>query len=129
MTLNELLKNARDARIHSYSPYSKFQVGAAVLADDGKVYVGTNIENASYGLSICAERSAIFNAISAGNKKIVSIAVSCPQSSHTNSMMPCGACLQVISEFSTDDTTVSVEAIGNFKITDLLRYPFRISDK
>ena len=127
MDADELLRKARSAKKNSYSPYSKFQVGAAVLAADGTVYLGTNIENASYGLSICAERAAIFNAISAGNTKIKALAVSCPRSSNTNSMMPCGACLQVISEFSTDETTIVIDNVGDFNISDLLHTPFRLS--
>lgn len=126
MNFTELLNKARIAKNNSYSPYSKFKVGAAVLANDGKVYLGTNIENASYGLSICAERVAIFNAISAGNEKIEAVAVSCPHASDTNSMMPCGACLQVITEFSTIDTTIVVDHVGNFKISELMSIPFHL---
>ena len=123
----QLLSEARAAKENSYSPYSNFKVGASVLADDGTVYTGTNIENASYGLSICAERVAIFNAISAGSRKIYSIAVSCPESDSESAMMPCGACLQVMSEFSTEKTTVLIDNVGEFKLSDLLKKPFKLT--
>ena len=121
-----LLEKARTAKTNSYSPYSKFSVGAAVIAEDGEIYCGTNVENASYGLSLCAERVAIFNAISSGNKEILAIAVTCPESPKESSLMPCGACLQVIHEFSSTNTTIIVDHVGEFKLTELLTKPFNI---
>lgn len=99
--LSELLDAARRAAEHSYSPYSHFRVGAAVLCEDGTVITGTNVENRSYGLTNCAERSAIFTAVSAGKKEFRAIAVSTPDSEQA--VAPCGACRQVISEFAWED--------------------------
>jgi len=93
----ELLTLARGAAKHSYSPYSKFPVGAALLCDDGTVVTGTNIENRSFGLTNCAERSAIFTALSMGKRSFTAIAVSCPEAEAAVS--PCGGCRQVLSEF------------------------------
>jgi cytidine deaminase len=124
-----LLKKARAAKCNSYSPYSKFSVGAAVITQDGKVFCGTNVENASYGLSLCAERVAIFNAISSGSKEILAIAVTCPESHKESSLMPCGACLQVIAEFSSTKTTIIIDHVGEFKLTELLTKPFNIKSE
>lgn len=127
MKNDELIIQARDAKDFSYSPYSNFPVGAAVEMDSGKVFTGTNIENASYGLTICAERVAIFNAISQGESRIKRIAVSCPPTEGSaNSLMPCGACRQVIAEFSTPATIITVDGVGEFKINDLLPQAFEI---
>jgi len=92
----QLLQIAKDFSKNSYSPYSKFKVGAAVLCEDGKVFGGTNIENVSYGLSMCAERIALFSAIANGAKKIKAVAIYTSKGNTT----PCGACRQVIVEFS-----------------------------
>lgn len=101
MDSTELFKLATTAANASYSPYSKFRVGAALLCDDGSVVTGANVENRSYGLAICAERSAIVSAIAQGKKGFTSIAVSCPDASYPVS--PCGACRQFISEFVEPD--------------------------
>lgn len=93
----ELFRLATQAAEKSYSPYSKFRVGAALLCDDGSVVIGANIENRSYGLTICAERSAIVSALAQGKKCFAALAISCPDASYPVS--PCGACRQVISEF------------------------------
>ena len=95
-TVRRLEKAARAAARASYSPYSKFRVGTAVLAGSGKIYVGCNVENASYGLCNCAERTAIFTAASAGERKLQAVVVYTPTPTPT---MPCGACRQVINEF------------------------------
>jgi cytidine deaminase len=95
----ELVDAARDVMKFSYSPYSEFKVGAAVLGDDGEIYTGTNVENASYGLAICAERAAVLKAVSNGVKSISACAVT------TNTSVPaapCGACRQVLLEFGPD---------------------------
>lgn len=92
----KLEKAARLAAEASYSPYSRFRVGAAVLAGSGKVYRGCNVENASYGLCLCAERTALFSAISSGERSIQAVAVYTPTPKPT---APCGACRQVIQEF------------------------------
>lgn len=104
-TLRRLEKAARTAARAAYAPYSKFTVGAAVLAASGKIYAGCNVENASYGLCNCAERTAIFTAAAAGERKLRAVAVFTPTPQPT---MPCGACRQVINEFGSDATVVSV---------------------
>jgi cytidine deaminase len=100
----ELLRLAREVREHAYAPYSKFKVGAAVLGASGRVYVGCNVENSSYGLTICAERNAIGNAVANGEERIVACAIAagkrpCP---------PCGMCRQVLAEFGGPDMPVAM---------------------
>jgi len=104
-TLRRLEKLARSAAKSSYSPYSQFTVGAAVLAGSGKTYAGTNVENASFGLCNCAERTAIFSAVAAGERKIKCIVVYTPTPTATP---PCGACRQVINEFGPQARVVSI---------------------
>jgi cytidine deaminase len=95
-TRDELLAAAKAARVRANAPYSLFQVGAAVETDDGSIVTGCNVENASYGLGICAERVALTSAVAAGHKKIRAIAVAGPDGVVT---APCGACRQFIAEF------------------------------
>ncbi len=96
----EQLVNAACAeRKNSYSPYSRFRVGAALLSKTGKTYLGTNVENASFGLSICAERSAVFSAVSAGEQEFAAIAICADGPKPT---APCGACRQVLLEFGPE---------------------------
>jgi cytidine deaminase len=95
--LDSLVEAAKKARSHAYSPYSGVKIGAAVLTADGKIYSGANVENSSYGLSCCAERTAIFEAVSEGARKIVAIAVFGKSEGFTR---PCGACRQVMVEFN-----------------------------
>ena len=95
MAPEELLQLAIQARKHSYAPYSNFQVGAALLAYDGSTFTGCNVENASFGLTNCAERTAVFKAVSQGIKKFSAIAIITD-----NGSAPCGACRQVLNEFS-----------------------------
>lgn len=103
MTNEELVAAARDARERAYAPYSKFKVGAAVLTEDGSVFTGCNVENASYGLTICAERVAATSAVAAGHQKFARIALSL-----SGGGTPCGACRQVLAEFC-DDTPVLID--------------------
>jgi cytidine deaminase len=103
--MSELLERARRAAEASYSPYSHFPVGAALLCKDGTVFTGTNVENRSYGLTNCAERSAVFSALSAGRSDFEAIAVSTPLSDVA--VAPCGACRQVLSEFAPPDLPVT----------------------
>ncbi|MGY0372399.1 cytidine deaminase [Clostridium sp. JNZ J1-5] len=103
MEYKDLIREALRYRENAYVPYSNFKVGAAVLMDDGKIYGGCNVENASYGATNCAERTAIFRAIAEGNKKLKAIAVVGDLSTHTS---PCGICRQVISEFADKDTDI-----------------------
>ena len=102
---NELLARARPPRKHAYAPYSEFPVGAAVLAADGSIHTGCNVENASYGLTICAERAAVSAAVSAGHRQIVAVAVSAPKVSRTT---PCGACRQFLNEFRPATTDMAI---------------------
>src|SRR3954469_5639613 len=104
-TLRRLEKAARTAAKASYSPYSKFRVGTAVLAGSGKIYSGCNVENASYGLCNCAERTAIFTAATAGERKLQAVVVYTPPPTPT---MPCGACRQVINEFGAQAVVISI---------------------
>ncbi|MGI5911829.1 MAG: cytidine deaminase [Syntrophomonadaceae bacterium] len=97
MIITELINKAREARQLAYAPYSGFQVGAALLGKSGIIYTGANVENASYGLTTCAERIAVFKAVTSGEKEFVSIALS---GSGKGYLFPCGACLQVLAEFS-----------------------------
>lgn len=103
MDYRNLAKIAIDARENAYVPYSKFKVGAAVLTEDGSIYTGCNIENASYGATNCAERTAIFKAVSEGHKRIKAIAIVGDMSTNT---YPCGICRQVIVEFATKDIDI-----------------------
>ena len=124
--MDKLIAEAKMAREKAYAPYSNFKVGAAVLTIDGKIFIGCNVENSSYGLSICAERAAIFNAVSSGYKKFTKIAVvtdSEPPSS------PCGACRQVIFEFGDDIEVIMANLKGDIKImkiNELLKDGFRL---
>lgn len=97
--LRRLEKTARSAASRAYAPYSEFPVGAAVLGSTGRVYAGCNVENASYGLCTCAERSAVFAAVAAGERTIRAVAVYTPTMLPT---APCGACRQVIHEFGRE---------------------------
>jgi len=102
-TKEKLVQAALEAQKQAYAPYSKFKVGAAVLAEDGIIYKGANIENAAYPSTICAERSAIVTAISAGNRKVNAIAVVT-----RNAGSPCGACRQVMREFGGVDLPILI---------------------
>jgi cytidine deaminase len=124
----ELLEAARRASRAAYCPYSNFHVGAAVRAG-GRIFVGANVENASYGLTICAERNAAFAAVLAGATPIEAVAVSCvdaPDDADPESLMPCGACRQVLSEFAPPETPVAVDRVGIFRLSDLLPRAFRL---
>lgn len=97
MTLDELFQIARQAAAAAYAPYSRFRVGAALLGADGAVYTGCNVENRSFGLTICAERSAVVQGVSRGCRSFTALAISTPDSPVP--VGPCGACRQVLSEF------------------------------
>lgn len=95
----ELIEAAKAVRENAYAPFSKFKVGAALETDDGQIIVGSNVESASYGLTVCAERVAVWNAISQGKRKIIKIAVVADTQDLTP---PCGVCRQIIWEFGGD---------------------------
>ena len=96
---DELVRLALEVQARAYAPYSKFHVGSAVRAADGRIFTGANVENASYGLCVCAERSAIVAAISAGARELVEIAVA---TSTSPPVAPCGLCRQMLAEFASD---------------------------
>ncbi len=125
MDENTLIERAKAALSHSYSPYSGLRVGAAVLTSSGEIFTGTNVENASYGLTICAERVAIFGAVAAGHTSVEAIAI---VSDSRKRFMPCGACLQVMSEFGVKKVIVATVS-GNpetYRLDELLPKPFRL---
>ena len=109
MNKKELLSEAKKAAENSYSPYSKFRVGAALLCENGEIIHGANIENRSFGLTNCAERSAIYTALSKGINTFKALAIYCPDADYAVS--PCGACRQVISEFT--DSSFPIYFSGN----------------
>lgn len=114
----ELMNNAKDAAKNSYSPFSRFAVGAAVITSSGKIYKGCNVENSSFGLTNCAERTAIFKAVSEGEREILAVAIYSP---NTDSCYPCGACRQVLYEFQGDEYEIDVvtENLGALEIQKL----------
>lgn len=113
----ELLARARAARRHAYAPYSSFPVGAALLTSDGRIFVGVNVENASYGLTTCAERAAVACAISAGAREYLAIAVAGPQDELA--CPPCGSCRQILHEFAPNLVVVTAREHGEAEITPL----------
>lgn len=114
----ELMNNAKEAAKNSYSPFSRFAVGAAVITSSGKIYRGCNVENSSFGLTNCAERTAIFKAVSEGERGILAVAIYSP---NTDSCYPCGACRQVLYEFQTDEYEIDVvtENLGALEVQKL----------
>jgi len=112
----ELVGAARQARDAAYARYSQFHVGAAVRSRSGRIFTGCNIENASYGLSMCAERVAIFNAVSAGEREIAEIAVLTDASQPSP---PCGACRQVLYEFGKTAKVILANLVGSTIVSDI----------
>jgi|ERR1700736_190914 len=127
ITADELLRHARAAAVRAYCRYSEFPVGAAVADAAGKIFLGCNVENASYGLTVCAERVAIFNAVANGSRP-VALAVSCSKgdAAMPSTLMPCGACRQVMTEFLPDDAAISVDGVRTFRLVELLPEAFRL---
>lgn len=122
-----LIEKARQVATHAYAPYSHFRVGAAVVDANGAIYTGCNVENASYGLTVCAERNAIFTAVAAGaTRPLVAMAVSCIDAEEAG-CSPCGACRQVIAEHLRPDGQVQVEGLGTFAVAELLPHSFRLA--
>ena len=126
ITDTELAAKAAEAMLHSYSPYSHYAVGACLLCDDGSIYTGCNVENASYGASMCAERTAVFKAVSEGHRVFTAIAIA----AHGSMPWPCGICRQVLYEFSPD-MRVIVTSDGEIQealLSDLLVHGFGPAD-
>ena len=120
--LATLARKAIDASQRAYAPYSKFKVGAALLAEDGRVFTGCNVENASYGLTNCAERTAVFKAVSEGATRFAAIAIA---GGVGDVAMPCGACRQVLAEFCPPDAPVRCVSLDgsivkDFTVSELL---------
>ncbi len=113
------------AKENAYAPYSGFKVGAAALTQDGIVYTGCNVENASYGATICAERTAIVKAVSEGKKNIVKMAIA---SDNMDPTYPCGICRQVISEFMPEGEIIVANGknISIYKVSELMPYAFKL---
>ncbi len=124
--LEELVAAARDASTRAYSPYSRFKVGAALRTSDGRVFTGCNVENASYGLTVCAERNAIFGAVGAGARSVLTLVVYTPTETPVT---PCGACRQVLAEFGPAAEVVCACAGSqrlSFRASELLPHGFRL---
>ncbi len=129
MSREKLISMARETQKYSYSPYSSFRVGAALLTAKGNIYTGVNVENASYGLTICAERAAIYAAVAAGEKDFTALAVAGDQEGYT---YPCGACLQVMAEFSPHLRILVAGKKNNYKeyqLSDLLPQIFSLGSQ
>jgi len=114
--LDELILHAKAAYEQAYVPYSHYPVGSAALFSSGKIYSGCNVENASYGLTICAERNTIFQAIARGERVLKGIAIAVPSDVFPS---PCGACRQVIREFALDCPVVLINGQGQMRWTSL----------
>jgi cytidine deaminase len=129
MAMNDekLIAAAREAATRASAPYSHFPVGAAVLTASGRMIPGCNIESASYGLTICAERVALFTTIASGEHP-VEIAVTCPKGDpgEPASLTPCGACRQVMLDQMGPEARVHIDGVGRFSVGDLLPHGFRL---
>lgn len=129
ITQQQLLKTAVAARRRAYAPYSHFSVGAALLTREGRIFQGCNVENASYGLTLCAERAALAGAVAAGHRHFTALAI---VSGGPAAPVPCGACLQVLAEFCRRDFIIVTAAARNpahpvvLTFKDLLPKVFRL---
>lgn len=122
MPIDRLVAAASAAQAQAYAPYSRFAVGAALLTHSGRVYVGCNVENASYGLGICAERNAVAHAVACGDRSFQAIAVVTE-----NGATPCGACRQVLAEFNPQLLVIVADTAGNrrqYRLSELLPAAF-----
>ena len=125
MNDRDLLRIAKEASLNAYAPYSGFPVGAALECEDGTVYTGCNVENAAYGDTICAERTAVVKAISEGRRSFTRIAIYGEGQSYC---MPCGSCRQVLAEFSPEMEVLCSKAGGSYvsyPLTRLMPYTFK----
>lgn len=126
MNIEALIEQAKQAREGAYAPYSQFAVGAALLTRSGRVFTGANVENASYGLTVCAERVAVFKAVAAGEREFAAIAIA-----SSNGASPCGACRQVLAEFGLDMLVISVDMddrVRQWRLEELLPASFGPQD-
>ena len=127
MTSDELVDVARAAAEASYSPYSRFRVGAVVVGEDGEMFTGANVENAAYPASSCAEATAISTAVSQGVRKISTVAVACIDAKDVDGAYPCGHCRQIMSEFGVEKVIVSAgdgSAVREHTLDHLLPHQF-----
>ncbi len=128
MTREELMSKAKEAMQNAYSPYSGYKVGAALLCKDGTVYTGCNIENASYSATNCAERTAIFKAVSEGKTQFEAIAICGGKDGEiTGAFPPCGVCRQVMREFCDDEFAIhlaTIDGVGSYTLKELLPLSF-----
>lgn len=118
----DLLKKARAARENAYAPYSHFRVGAALLAESGRIYIGCNVENASLGATVCAERNALGAAVAAGERKFTAVCIA----ADGDGVTPCGICRQALCEFSPDMAVLCATADGctTYSLRELLPHAF-----
>lgn len=126
ITDKDLVQSAKNVLQNSYSPYSKFKVGAALLAESGKIYTGVNIENATFGATVCAERAAFYNAVSSGERAFDKIAI---VSDSDEFCYPCGICRQVMGEFCNDDFEIilsSKDELRSYTLSELLPLSFKL---
>ena len=124
--IKKLIQTAKTASKHSYSPYSNFPVGAALLTEEGEIFTGTNVENCSYGLTVCAERIAIFKAVTEGYRNFRALAVVIPEDS-PGYPSPCGSCRQVMAEFNLKMPVIMAKSEDDYQIAtveELLPWAF-----
>jgi len=127
----DLVALAAKAARQAYAPYSGFRVGAAVRGEHG-IYLGTNVENASYGLALCAERAALAAAVAAGDRRINAIGIACidaPNDAGAEQRLPCGACRQWLAELAPDAMVATLGVAHDYRVPELLPFAFALEDK
>jgi len=133
MNIENLIQKAIEAKKNAYAPYSGFKVGAALLTEDEKVYTGCNIENSSFGVTNCAERTAFFKALSEGEKNFKQIAIVCGYDDKNEYCTACGVCLQVMAEFCPENfeiiTAKNIKEYKVYKLNQLLPYAFNLKQR
>lgn len=125
---DRLVQASLDVRAHAYAPYSEFRVGAALLTADGTIFTGCNVENVTYGMTTCAEQTAVLKAVSEGHRRFVRIAVCTDKSPPAT---PCGLCRQMLAEFCDDIGIILVNTAGDreyTRLSDIFPHPFRPRD-
>jgi len=128
MNWSELLQAAKTVRERAYCPFSNFQVGSAILTEDGDVFIGCNVENRTFGLTVCAERVAVQSAVAQGHRKLAAVVV---MTDTEPPSPPCGQCLEVMTEFGHPDLPVLLANVGGtteeYRLRDLLPHPFELA--